>query len=587
MLDDNYVAANMWTHSLGRPIYSLLQAFEDAQPEGDPTNITLTLLDLAGTVALLLWGVHMVQTGIQRAFGARLRSFLAQRLGNRVSAFLAGLGVTALLQSSTATGLMVTGFTAEGLVGLVPALAVMLGANVGTTLIVQFLAFDVSRVAPIFVLGGYLLFRRARAGMRDFGRVLIGLGLILFALHQFLTLLDPVTSNPLTREFLDALSSHIVFIMLLGAVLSWAAHSSVAIVLLAMSLATNGALTVAGGIALALGANLGTASNPVLEGRAHDPASKRLPMGNLLNRALGVLAVLAAYPFVTPLVTSVEANPARAIADFHSGFNVTLALIFFPFLSLYARLLERLLPARPIPSAMGAPLFLERVGGGAPVTIALGGATREALRLSEVLEEMIAGLRSALVQPDRRKIEAARELDDRLDHINRAIKENLLAIDPTGLDATANDTLARILTFSINLEQAGDLIDRGLLGIARRRIKRGVAFSDAGIADLVAQVDRLLRTLRTSTAVFLSGDIEAARALTSEKEAFRRLDEDATAAHFDRLRSGNVETVETSALHLDALRDLKRVNSHLIEASAYPILKRRGDLLPSRLKSVE
>jgi phosphate:Na+ symporter len=310
-------------------------------------------------------------------------------------------------------------------------------------------------------------------------------------------------------------------------------------------------------------------------------------MGNLLNRALGVLAVLAAYPFVTPLVTSVEANPARAIADFHSGFNVTLALIFFPFLSLYARLLERLLPARPIPSAMGAPLFLERVGGGAPVTIALGGATREALRLSEVLEEMIAGLRSALVQPDRRKIEAARELDDRLDHINRAIKENLLAIDPTGLDATANDTLARILTFSINLEQAGDLIDRGLLGIARRRIKRGVAFSDAGIADLVAQVDRLLRTLRTSTAVFLSGDIEAARALTSEKEAFRRLDEDATAAHFDRLRSGNVETVETSALHLDALRDLKRVNSHLIEASAYPILKRRGDLLPSRLKSVE
>src|ERR1700754_1874177 len=170
MLDDNYVAANMWTHSLCRPIYSLLQAFEDAPPEGDPSNITLTLLDLAGTVALMLWGVHMVQRGIQRAFGARLRSFLAQRLGNRVSAFLAGLGVTALLQSSTATGLMVTGFTAEGLVGLVPALAVMLGANVGTTLIVQFLAFDVSRVAPIFVLGGYLLFLRARAGMRDFGR---------------------------------------------------------------------------------------------------------------------------------------------------------------------------------------------------------------------------------------------------------------------------------------------------------------------------------------------------------------------------------------------------------------------------------
>ncbi|WP_285236586.1 Na/Pi cotransporter family protein [Sphingobium sp. BHU LFT2] len=547
----------------------------------------MTLLDLAGTVALLLWGVHMVQTGVQRALGARLRSFLAHSLHNRLSAFFAGLGVTALLQSSTATGLMVTGFGAEGLVSLTQGLAIMLGANVGTTLIVQLLSFDVSLVAPILVLAGYFLFRRARAGTRDFGRVFIGLGLILFALHQFLALLGPITANPLTRAFLEALSTHIVFIMLIGVALAWAAHSSVAIVLLAMSLATNGVLTVAGGIALALGANVGTALNPVVEGGGNDPAARRLPLGNLLARIGGVLAILAVYPWITPFVTGIESAPARAIADFHLGFNLVLALLLFPLLKPYSRLLERLLPSHPQDESPDAPRYLQLVAAGAPVAVALAGATREALRLSDVLEEMLAGLHDALANPSRRQIKETRALDDRLDRLNRAIKENLLAIDTGRLDELTNEKLARILTFSINLEQAGDLIDRGLLGIASRRIKRGVAFSREGNADLVAQVDRLRETLHNSTAVFLSGDIAAARALVSEKDVFRCLEEDATAAHFDRLRSGNVETVETSALHLDALRDLKRVSSHLIEASAYPILKKRGDLLPTRLRTVE
>jgi phosphate:Na+ symporter len=555
--------------------------------EDDTTNITLTLLDLAGTVALLLWGVHMVQTGVQRALGATLRSFLAHRLRDRLSAFLAGLGVTALLQSSTATGLMVTGFAAEGLVALVPGLSVMLGANVGTTLIVQLLAFDVSRVAPILIFAGYLMFRRAQTGTRDFGRVLIGLGLILFALHQFLTLLDPMTANPLTREFLAALSTHIVFIVLIGIALTWAAHSSVAIVLLAMSLATNGVLTTAAGIALALGANIGTAINPVIEGGARDPAARRLPIGNLLARTIGVLAVLAAYPWVTPLITSIENIPARAIADFHTGFNLVLAILLLPLLSPYAKILERLLPARPDQNQADSPRYLQSVGTETPVTMVLSGAMREALNLADVLGEMIGGLPDALANPSRRQIETARRLDDQLDRLNRAIKENLLSIAIDRLDDESNAKLAGILTFSINLEQAGDLVDRGLLGIARRRLKRGLAFSKEGLADLIAQAERLGEILQQSTAVFLSGDVEAARMLASEKEAFRRLEDEATAAHFERLRSGNVEAVETSAMHLDALRDLKGVASHLIEAAAYPILKHQGALLPSRLRSVE
>src|SRR3954453_10879800 len=161
---------------------------------------TVTLVDLAGWVALLLWGVHMVQSGVQRAFGPQLRRILGNALASRGKAFLAGMGVTAVLQSSTATGLMAASFAAGGLVGLVPALAVMLGANVGTTLIVQALSFDVSKVAPLFVLVGVLLFRRSLVSRtRDIGRVAIGLGLMLFALQQLLSIVTPYEDVPSLR----------------------------------------------------------------------------------------------------------------------------------------------------------------------------------------------------------------------------------------------------------------------------------------------------------------------------------------------------------------------------------------------------
>jgi phosphate:Na+ symporter len=275
--------------------------------ESGVVNIALTFVDLAGSVALLLWGIRMVQTGIQRALGAQLRVFLSHTLNNRVKAFLAGAGITAVLQSSTATGLMVTGFTAGGLVDLVPALAVMLGANVGTTLIVQVLSFDVVAVAPVLILIGFTLFQRATAGKRDFGRVFIGLGLLLMALHQFITLLEPYESVPAFRSFLELIAGQPIVDIILAALLTWAAHSSVAIVLLVMSFATQGIVSLETAFALVLGANIGTAINPIIEGGAgNDPAAKRLPLGNLATRAIGIVICLPFLNRISPLIAVIE-----------------------------------------------------------------------------------------------------------------------------------------------------------------------------------------------------------------------------------------------------------------------------------------
>jgi phosphate:Na+ symporter len=527
----------------------------------------------------------MVQTGVQRSLGSRLRTLLGAALRNRFKAFMAGVGVTAVLQSSTATGLMVAGFVGEGLVALVPALAVMLGANVGTTLIVQVLSFNISMIAPVLVLVGVVLFRRAYAGLRDFGRVMIGLGLILLALHEFIDLLHPLTGSTLVREVVGQLSNQLVFMVLLAAVLAWAAHSSVAIVLLAMSLAGQGVMPAETAFALVLGANLGAAVNPVVEGAAGTSAEgRRLPLGNLFNRLVGVVIVLAAFPYVAGAMARVEADPARAVADFHTAFNLALALAFFPWLRSYARLLERLLPARPQAADPGAPLYLEPLARETPV-IALGAATREALRMADALEVMLTGLKASFEKADRKGIGELRRADDVLDRLNRAIKAYVTALDPEASNEGDHRRVAQILTFATNLEQAGDVVDKGLLALIAKGLKRDLVFTPEHRAELAELTERLIANLRTAGSLFVNGDERGARLLMREKETFRQIEAAAATAHFAQLRGADTQTVETSALYVDALRDLKRLNAHLVEGAAYPILEASGELLSSRLKA--
>jgi phosphate:Na+ symporter len=547
-------------------------------------DFSIVVVNLAGWVALLLWGTRMVQTGIQRAYGARLRSFLGAALNNRFQGFLAGFGVTTLLQSSTATGLMITGLAAGGLVGLMPALAVMLGANVGSTLIVQVLSFNIVAVSPVLILVGVLLFRRDSASeLHDLGRVFIGLGLMLLALHQLIVFLAPLKDLPDVRTLLGLVSDVPVLDVFLAAAITWAVHSSVAVVLLVMSLATQGVIPAETAFAFVLGANLGTAINPVLEATSgDDPVSRRVPLGNLLMRGAGVLIALLLLEPAGRVLLELGSDAGRAVANFHTLFNVVVAALFFPLLGPCARFLGWLLPNRTDPADPSRPLYLDAAAKETPI-IALGGAAREALRLADFLAEMLRGAREALKTGDRRLIGDTRRQDDVLDRLNMAIKTYLTSIDPDELGPADHRRLNEVLTFATNLEQAGDVIDRTLLPHAAKRLKRGIEFSAEGEGELLAMMDRLMANLRTAASLFMTEDSRAARVLAEEKVAFRDAEAEATMTHFDRLRSGRIDSAETSSLHLDLLRDMKQINSHIIAAAAYPVLERTGELLRSRL----
>jgi phosphate:Na+ symporter len=547
----------------------------------------IVLLDLLGGVSLLLWGLHMVRSGFVRAFGSDLRRVLGTALRNRFRAFLAGLFVTALLQSSTATALMVAAFAAGGLVSLVPALAVMLGANVGTALIVQVLSFNVAALAPLFLLTGVVAFRRGgRTRTRDLGRVSVGLGLILLALHILVDSLAPAESAPEARTILGILSNQPTLCIVAAAVLAWAAHSSVAVVLLVMSLAYSHFVTPLAALALVLGANLGSAINPLFEGgNFNDPASRRLPVGNLINRIVGIVV---AYPFLGVIADTLarfEPHPGRMIADFHFAFNAILALAFIGPLDAVAWLLVRILPAQKTKPDTTAPQYLDETAFDTP-SVALACAARETLHMGDIVETMMRESMTALMTDDRQLVADLSRMDNAVDRLDEAIKLYVTRITRESLDERDGRRAMEIISFTINLEHIGDIIDKNLMELAAKKIKNKYQFSKEGAAELVDFHQRIIESLKLAFGVFVTGDVKVARKLFEEKAQLRSLELAAAESHLARLREGRLESIETTSLHLDILRDLKRIHSHICSA-AYPALETAGELEPSRLRRVE
>jgi phosphate:Na+ symporter len=538
------------------------------------------LLDLLGGVALLLWGLHMVHSGIVRAFGSKIRRFLGMILQSRYRAFAAGVGVTAILQSSTATALMLGSFAASGLVGLVPALAVMLGANVGTTLIVQLLSFDSSAFAPVLLILGVAAFKRGtRTIVKDLGRVAIGLGLMLLSLHLLLDSLAPAEHAPGVRELFSAVTGEPPLALLIGAALAWAAHSSVAIILLTMSLAASQFVTPVAALALVLGANLGSALNPLLEGAAStNPAHRRLPVGNLVNRVVGCALFLPLLDPVVRLIQAVDPNPVRLAADFHALFNIVMALLFILPLGAFARLLERFLPDVKTATDLSVPLYLGEGVNDTP-SVALACAARETLRMGDIVDTMLEQTMTAILTNDRKLVSEVSQKDNAVDRLHEAVKLYVINVTHGALEEAEARRALEVLSLAINLEHIGDIIDKNLMELASKKIKRQLQFSAEGAREL-QEFHRVVRdNLRLAMTIFLSGDLKSARRLLSEKSRIRELEFAASENHIARLKEGRVESIETSSLHIDILRDLKRIHSHICSA-AYAALETAGELGP-------
>lgn len=541
------------------------------------------LINLVGAVALLLWAMRMVRTGMTRTFGGDLRIFLGRYLSNRFSALLAGIGVTALLQSSTATCLMTASFTGRGLVTATAALAVMLGADIGTTLVAQFFSLKITWLSPILITFGLIAFLSGnRKRTRDFGRLGIGLGLMLLALRLIVADTQPIRESAVLLTVVEALDGEPLVAILIATVLTWVAHSSLATVLLICSLAGIGAIPLSLVFPLVLGANLGGAIPAVTATLGSTPTARRVAIGNALFKLIGCVLILPFLAYIPDLIGAIEPSPVRQAVNFHTAFNVVLAIAFVGFVGPMSRLLERLVPDAVAADDEGRARYLDKSDLDEPA-VALANARRETLHIADVLDEMLRKSMETLRRDDREYLAAVSDMDDIVDRLFEQTKLYLTDVSRHELDGEESRQCSDIMAFATNLEHIGDIIDKNLMELAAKKIKYRLQFSDDGMQDIQRMHQRVHDNLKLATSVFVSDDRQLARKLLQEKEHFRLLERDAADGHHQRLKSGMRESLETSSLHLDILRDLKRINSHL-SSVAYPILEQAGELRASRLR---
>ena len=543
------------------------------------------LLNIIGGVALLLWAVRMIRTGIMRAYGSQLRKALSGSGQNRLAAFGAGVGTAAALQSATGATLLAISFVQNRLIGLATALAVILGADLGSTLVVQVLSFDIAWLSPVLIAGGVISFMTSEKPIRrHLGRAAIGLGLVLLALQLVVGVSEPLRESPSLQAVLQALASDPILAVVVGAAITWIAHSSVAMVLLIMSLTASGVVSLPLGIALVLGANIGTALVAIGLTARSPVTARRLPYANLLFRAVGMIVVLPLIALLLPYLDLLGGDPGRQIANFHTAFNLALAVAFLPVLPAVAALLERVFP--------------EPTGGGDEPTVrhldetlldnpklALASATREVMRMADVVESMLKNSIDCFESDDPACVDRIREQDDLVDELHEEIKLYATKISRNKMNDEESRDCTNIIIFTTNLEHIGDIIDNSLMDLAKKRRRNQLTFSDEGFTEIREFHAGVVRQMQVAMSVFVSRDPGMARSLIEQKTEFRERERLGSLHHLDRLRDGRPETIETSALHMDILRDLKRIHSHLTSV-AYPILDAVGELRPTRLRPV-
>lgn len=516
----------------------------------------------------------MVKMGFTRAYGSSLRTLIAKGTSNRAFAALSGMGTTALLQSSTAATLLMLSFVKRHGITMTAALAFIIGADIATTLVAQVLTFDLSWLSPALLIIGIVGHIKHEHGgrRRHVFRIFIGIGLMLLSLSLIRSAAAPLVHSETLPLILAPLQNDPVTAILVAAILTWVIHSSLASILLFAALAASGVIDMQLSLLLVLGANLGGAFIAFVVTYKEGMIARRVTTGNILMRLIGVILCGFFIDTILTHLAALDLDPARQIVTIHTAFNIALGLIFFPIIGLVAKFCCIIYPEpknRKINK--NDPIYLDETALNTPV-IALASAARETLRMAEIVEGMLGQTILSFQQNTDTMTKEISKEDDQVDHLYRAIKLYLARLTQESLDPKEADRYLQILTFATNLEHVGDTIEKSLMDIASKKIKCNEKFSDEGWQEIKNFHALVLDNMKLAQTIFLSEDPSLARKLIDNKKDIREAEASTSSHHFARLRQGLPETIATSALHIDIIRDYRRINSY-ITTVAYSILE--------------
>jgi phosphate:Na+ symporter len=525
----------------------------------DPTQILLLLF---GGSMLLLYGVKLVTESVERALGARLRLAMMALAVRPIAAFGSGIAVTLLTQSSTATASIMIGLVSANLVPLPAAVVMLLGASVGSTLVVQLLAFHIVDHALEFLgLGAAFALLSQRTKLRDVGRGLFSFSLILVGLAMIDASSTPIANSSITNTIMQTLAQSPLILLLLGVLLSAVFVSSIAAIGIVMVLAAGGALPLTAALAVTLGANIGTTLTPLLSA---------LNQGNMAGRRLGIIytgtrlaGVAVAMILLNPLVailTRLLPNPATQVAIAHLGFNLILAILFAPLAGRLADLATRLLP-EPERTKKGTRYLLDPEALTLPA-VALGQAMREVLRMADLATEMLQLSIRAFEDETQHLPKLIGNLDDQLDDLETAIKNYLIQLNDETLNEEQAQRELSLLHISTELEAIGDIIDRQLMRLARRKRRKQIALSQPEWEDIVAYHQEVLSLLQRVLAGLATQDVEIAEEVLAHRQYLNQIKREIHLRHLQQLSSGAPTNLDASAIYLEMVNAMSRILSH-------------------------
>jgi phosphate:Na+ symporter len=534
------------------------------------TDANTVLFALLGGTALLLYGVRLVGEGLQRAAGTRLRQILQSLSGNRLKALAVGAGVTAVLQSSSATTVMLVGFASAGLLSLRQTIGVILGADVGTTVTVQLLAFDLLAVSPAIVFVGWVLSALGRGAISYFGRAILGFGFLFLGIKLISDGTVPLKDSPLFREVLGALVGQPILLLVIAAAFTAVVHSSAATIGLAISLATNGLMPLEGAIPVIYGANIGTAGTALVASAGANVEARRVAIAHAAFKVAGVLLFLLFTPLFADVIRAIGGDAPRQIANAHTLFNVALAVLFLPGAGLAADVITRMIPETRR-TEEGA-IYLNPQVLDTP-SVALGQALRETLRMGDVVVRSLRDVMTVFERDDEPLMREIIKRDDQIDRLEEDIKRYLTKLREQALTEEQSERETALLFVVVDLEATGDVIDKQLMELAEKKIRGNHRFSKQGeheIRDLHAKV---VENLELSLGALASGDGSIAEKVLRHKSPISQLERRYRQSHMDRLKEGLKESIDTSSIHLDVLLALRQINS-FATAIAYAVLGR-------------
>lgn len=547
------------------------------------------MIYLPGCAALLLWGARMVRTGFMRAYGAGLRQGLTKNLSNRFLAAFTGFFAALILQSSTAVAMLTTSFASAQLLPLTTGLAIMLGADFGAAIIAQLLSLNIKAVWPLLLLIGYILhnmYEKKNGNGKQIGRIFLGLGFILLSLTQLSVVAQQLQSSSLLLMLLQTLQSEPVLAVIVATILTYFTHSSLAVILLIAGFSSAGIINNELIFPLVLGVNIGGALPAFVMNLKEAPTSRQIVLGNLLFRLSAAILGLLGQGFIIPALINVSNYLSLgSFIEFtvfvHILFNLALFLGFIGLINPAAKILRMMISNIVQNKQNIEPNYLKQTALEMP-DIALNLSARETLHLMDRVDNMLALSFEALQESDDFKRRDAKAIDKDITLLSKAIKNYLVELTQLQLNTKQSNRVVEIINFTTNLTYIGNELSKNMLRTIGKKIKQNKHFSVAGMQEITDMYDYIQITLQLAVKVFMDQDIISARELLRRKELFRETEHNNRLQHLARLTKGDVKSLETSAFHLDILRDLKRINSFL-SSSAYALLEEAGELQASRL----